>query len=75
MEVSNRMVKEAPNAAPGAVLILMVLLLRDGLVPPLLRWGQGQPYIGLGVCCCPQVVVFYGLQVLCRQADVCWLWV
>jgi branched-chain amino acid transport system permease protein len=73
MEVSNRMVKEAPTLVQGAVLVLMVLLLRDGLVPPLLRWGRRHPYLGWGVLL-PAVVVFYGVQILCRQADVCWLW-
>jgi ABC-type branched-subunit amino acid transport system permease subunit len=72
MEASNRLVKEAPILAQGAVLVGMVLLLRDGLVPHLGRWGQRH----LRFCwlvLLPLVVAFYGAQVLCRQAAICLL--
>jgi ABC-type branched-subunit amino acid transport system permease subunit len=72
MEASNRVVKEAPILLQGAVLVLMVLLLRDGIVPQLVRWGQRHLWLCWGVLL-PLVVAFYGVQVLCRQADIC-LW-
>jgi branched-chain amino acid transport system permease protein len=70
MEASNRMVKEAPLLAQGAILVLMVLLLRDGLVPPLVRWGKRHLWL-CWLLLLPLVVAFYGLQVLCRQLEVC----
>lgn len=70
MEASNRVVKEAPILLQGAILVAMVLLLRDGIVPQLGRWGQRHPWLCWWVLL-PLVVAFYGVQVLCRQADVC----
>jgi hypothetical protein len=72
MEASNRLVKEAPILAQGAVLVVMVLLLRDGLVPHLVHWGKRHFWL-CWLVLLPLVVAFYGAQVLCRQADVC-LW-
>jgi branched-chain amino acid transport system permease protein len=72
MEASNRIIKEAPILAQGAVLVVMVLVLQDGLVPHLIRWGQRHLWL-CWLLLVPLVVAFYGVQVLCRQAEIC-LW-
>ncbi len=70
MEAANRIVKEAPLLVQGAVLVAMVLLLRDGLVPPLLQWGRRHPRI-CWLLILPLVIVYFGAKVLCRQMDWC----
>jgi urea transport system permease protein len=72
MEASNRLVKEAPILVQGAVLVVMVLLLRDGLVPHLVHWGKRHLWL-CWLVLLPLLAAFYGAQVLCRQADIC-LW-
>ena len=54
----------------GLILVLMVLLLREGIVPQVAKWGARFPKVGWLVAL-PLVVLFYGHQVTCRQWDVC----
>lgn len=70
MEAGNRIVREAPLLVQGLILVLMVLLLREGIVPQVAKWGARFPKVGWLVAL-PLVVLFYGHQVTCRQWDVC----
>ena len=70
MEASRRIVREAPLLVQGGVLVGMVLLLEDGITPPLFRFVERR----LRWCwwlLLPAVVVYFGHRVACQQADLC----
>jgi ABC-type branched-subunit amino acid transport system permease subunit len=72
MEAGRRIVREAPLLVQGAVLVVAVLLLKDGITPLLyrllLRWERWAWWLLL-----PALIVYLGLRVACEQADVCLL--
>ena len=70
MEAGRRVAHEAPLLVQGAVLVVAVLLLREGLTPALyrlLRRGERWAWWLL----LPAVIAYLGLRIACRQADVC----
>jgi branched-chain amino acid transport system permease protein len=70
MEASRRIVREAPILVQGGVLVIMVLLLKDGVTPPLARLLERRVRWGWWVLL-PAVLLFFGYQVACRQWDLC----
>ncbi len=70
MEASRRIVREAPILVQGAVLVIMVLLLKDGVTPPLARLLERRIGWGWWVLL-PAVLLYFGHQVACRQWDRC----
>ena len=69
-EMVGRMVQQAPLLVQGIVLIGSVLILKDGITPPLLRQLARRPLIGW-LLLLPALSAYFGLKVACRQADVC----
>ncbi len=70
LEIAGRMAQQAPILVPGVVLICTVLILKEGITPPLLRQLARRPLIGWLVLF-PAVGTFFVLKVACRQAEVC----
>jgi urea transport system permease protein len=70
MEATRRVLIQAPVLMQGAVLLAMVLLLRDGVTPPLFRALRRHQLVGWLVLL-PAVLLYSGHQVACRQADLC----
>jgi branched-chain amino acid transport system permease protein len=70
MEAARRIVREAPLLVQGAVLVGIVLVLEDGITPPVFRvltryrrWGWW--------LLVPAVLLYFGHRVACQQADLC----
>lgn len=70
MEASRRIVREAPLLVQGAVLVGVVLVLEDGITPPLYRLLQRHQRWGWYVLL-PAVILYFGYRVACQQADLC----
>ncbi len=70
MEASRRIVREAPLLVQGAVLVGMVLVLEDGITPPLFRLLKRHQRWGWWVLL-PAVILYFGHRVACQQADLC----
>jgi ABC-type branched-subunit amino acid transport system permease subunit len=70
MEASRRIVREAPLLVQGAVLVGVVLLLEDGITPPLFRLLKRHGRWGWWVLL-PIVILYFGERVACQQADLC----
>lgn len=70
LEIIRRIVQQAPLLVQGAVLVATVLLLKDGITPPLTRQLARRPLIGW-LLLLPVVIAFFGMKVACRQADLC----
>ena len=71
-ELGRRSVQQAPVLVQGAALVIAVLLLREGMVSPLLRSLRRWPRIGWLVLL-PLVVAWFAGRAACRQAGVCLL--
>ena len=72
MEALRRIVREAPLLVQGAVLVVAVLALKDGITPwlnhLLKRWERW------GWCLLlPAVIVYLGRKIACESAELC-LW-
>jgi urea transport system permease protein len=70
MEVARRIVREAPLLVQGAVLVGIVLVLEDGITPPLFRLLERHRRWGWFVLL-PLVVFYFAHRVACQQADLC----
>jgi branched-chain amino acid transport system permease protein len=70
MEATRRIVREAPLLVQGAVLVGVVLVLKDGVTPPLFRLLQRGRRWGWWVLL-PAVVFYFAHRVACQQADWC----
>jgi branched-chain amino acid transport system permease protein len=70
MEASRRIVREAPLLVQGAVLVGVVLVLEDGITPPLFRLLKRYQRWGWWVLL-PAVILYFGHRVACQQADLC----
>ncbi len=73
LEIIRRMIQQAPLLVQGAVLVATVLLLKDGITPPLIRQLARRPRIALFLLL-PAVIALFGIKVACRQADFCLFW-
>lgn len=72
-EIGRRSIQQAPLLVQGAALVAAVLLLRDGLTPPLLRQLARRPTLGWLVLL-PAVLAYFGASLACRQAGLCLPW-
>ncbi len=70
MEAGRRIVREAPLLVQGAVLVGVVLVLKDGVTPPLFRVLARHRRWGWWLLL-PAVLVYFGHRVACQQADLC----
>ena len=70
MEAARRIVREAPLLVQGAVLVGVVLVLEDGVTPPLSRLLKRHARWGWWILL-PAVVFYFGHRVACQQADLC----
>jgi branched-chain amino acid transport system permease protein len=70
MEGTRRIVREAPLLVQGAVLVGVVLLLEDGITPPLNRLLKHHARWGWWIVL-PAVILYFGHRVACQQADLC----
>ena len=70
MEAGRRIVREAPLLVQGAVLVGVVLVLKDGVTPPLFRALARHRRWGWWLLL-PAVLVYFGHRVACQQADLC----
>jgi branched-chain amino acid transport system permease protein len=70
MEASRRIVREAPLLVQGAVLVGVVLVLEDGITPPLFRFLTRHRRWGWWLLL-PAVLLYFGHRVACLQADLC----
>jgi branched-chain amino acid transport system permease protein len=70
MEASRRIVREAPLLVQGAVLVGVVLVLEDGITPPLFRLLRRHRRWGWWLLL-PAVILYFGHRVACQQADLC----
>jgi branched-chain amino acid transport system permease protein len=70
MEVSRRIVREAPLLVQGAVLVGVVLVLENGITPPLFRLLERHRRWGWWILL-PAVILYFGHRVACQQADLC----
>jgi branched-chain amino acid transport system permease protein len=70
MEVGRRVVREAPLLVQGAVLVGVVLVLKDGITPPVFRLLQRYGRWGWWVLL-PVVILYFAQRVACQQADLC----
>ena len=70
MEASRRIVREAPLLVQGAILVGVVLVLEDGVTPPLFRLLNRYRRWGWWVLL-PAVILYFGYRVACQQADLC----
>jgi ABC-type branched-subunit amino acid transport system permease subunit len=69
-EAGRRIVRQAPILVQGAVLVGIVLLLEDGLTPPVGRFLRRHARWGWWLLL-PAMLLYIGHQVACRQADLC----
>ena len=72
MEGARRIVREAPLLVQGAVLVGVVLVLEDGITPPLFRLLKRYARWGWWILL-PLVALYFAQRVACHQADLC-LW-
>jgi len=70
LEIIRRIIEQAPILVQGAVLVITVLLLKDGITPPLIRQLDQRPMI-CWFLLLPAVTVFSVIKVACRQAGFC----
>ena len=70
MEATRRIVREAPLLVQGAVLVGVVLLLADGVTPPLFRLLERHRRWAWWLLL-PAVILYFGYRVACLQADLC----
>lgn len=70
IEAGRRIVREAPLLVQGAVLVVAVLILKDGITPSLYRLLQRRERWAWWLLL-PAVIVYLGLQIACQQAQVC----
>jgi branched-chain amino acid transport system permease protein len=70
MEAGRRLVREAPLLVQGAVLVGVVLVLEDGITPPLVRLLKRHTRWGWWVLL-PVVILYFGQRIACQQADMC----
>ena len=70
MEAGRRIVREAPLLVQGAVLVGVVLVLKDGVTPPLFRVLARHRRWGWWLLL-PAVLVYFGHRVACQQANLC----
>jgi branched-chain amino acid transport system permease protein len=66
----GRAIEQSALLVQGAVLIITVLLLKEGITPPLTRFLKRRSVIGWAIVL-PLLVAYFAAQVACRQADVC----
>jgi ABC-type branched-subunit amino acid transport system permease subunit len=70
MEAGRRIVSEAPLLVQGGVLVVIVLVLKDGIAPSLFRllqrWERWVWWLLV-----PAVIAYLGERVACEQADLC----
>ena len=71
-DLFGRAVQQSALLLQGAVLIGTVLLLREGITPPVARLLARWRVIGWFVAA-PLLLAYFAAQVACRQADFC-LW-
>ncbi len=70
MEATRRIVREAPLLVQGAVLVGIVLVLEDGITPPLYRLLKRHARWAWWILL-PAVILYFGQRVACQQADLC----
>jgi ABC-type branched-subunit amino acid transport system permease subunit len=70
MEGARRLVREAPLLVQGAVLVGIVLVLEDGITPPVFRLLTRYRRWGWWLLL-PAVLLYFGQRVACQQADLC----
>jgi ABC-type branched-subunit amino acid transport system permease subunit len=70
MEAARRIVREAPLLVQGAVLVGIVLLLEDGVTPPLFRLLQRYRRWAWWLLL-PAVILYFGHRIACQQTDFC----
>jgi branched-chain amino acid transport system permease protein len=70
MEASRRVVREAPLLVQGAVLVGVVLVLEDGIIPPLFRLLKRHARWGWWILL-PAVIFYFGHRAACQQAELC----
>jgi hypothetical protein len=70
MEGTRRIVREAPLLVQGAVLVGVVLALKDGITPPLSRLLKDHARWGWWIVL-PAVILYFGHRIACQQADLC----
>jgi branched-chain amino acid transport system permease protein len=70
MEASRRIVREAPLLVQGAVLVGVVLVLKDGITPPLFRLLERHRRWAWWLLL-PAVILYFGQRAACQQADLC----
>lgn len=70
MEASRRIVREAPLLVQGGVLVGVVLLLKDGVTPPLSRL-LARHHRWTWWLLLPAVILYLGQRVACQQTDFC----
>ena len=70
MEGARRIVREAPLLVQGAVLVGVVLVLEDGITPPLFRLLKRYARWGWLIVL-PVVILYFGHRVACQQMDLC----
>jgi len=70
MEATRRIVREAPLLVQGAVLVGIVLVLEDGVTPPLFRLLKRHHRWAWWLLL-PAVILYLGHRVACQQADLC----
>lgn len=69
-EATRRIVREAPLLVQGAVLVGIVLLLEDGVTPPLFRLLQRYRRWAWWLLL-PAVILYFGHRIACQQTDFC----
>jgi branched-chain amino acid transport system permease protein len=69
-EAVRRIVREAPVLVQGGVLVVAVLLLRDGVAPPAVRLLRRYERLGW-LLLLPAVLFYFGERVGCQQLDYC----
>jgi len=70
MEATRRIVREAPLLVQGAVLVGIVLLLEDGVTPPLFRLLERYRRWAWWLLL-PAVILYFGHRIACQQTDFC----
>lgn len=70
MEAGRRIVRESPLLVQGVVLVVVVLLLEDGVTPPLFRLLKRQ-LRWFWRLVLPAILLYLGFRIACRQADLC----
>jgi branched-chain amino acid transport system permease protein len=70
MEATRRIVREAPLLVQGAVLVGIVLLLEDGVTPPLFRLLERYRRWAWWLLL-PAVILYFGHRIACQQTEFC----